>query len=230
MSVAESLARLEQQRDALVRAALDHIAFDGWSMMSLKAAAVDLGLAPEEVDRLLPGGVRQAIEHYVAMTDREMVAHLETLNLPDMKIRERIATAVRERLKLVEGHKDAVRAAVAWLALPQNLALSAKLTARTVDLMWVAAGDTATDYNRYTKRALLAGVYGSTLLYWLDDTSDDHRDTMAFLDRRIANVMKIPKIQAQIGKITERVSRLGGKAASCVPSPLRVFRQFGSPR
>jgi ubiquinone biosynthesis protein COQ9 len=218
MTVSESMSRLQAQREALVEAALEHVPFDGWTKQSLLAGAMDLDLAPGEVDRLLPNGIRQAIVTYVELTDRKMVAALDEKGLENMKIRERIATAVKTRLDLVENQKDAVRAALAFMALPQNAALGLKLTHGTVDAMWVAAGDTSTDHNWYTKRMLLAGVYGSTLAFWLDDTSDGHADSWAFLDRRIGNVLQIPKITAKLGKI--------GK---CAAAPFKLGAKFVEP-
>lgn len=230
MSVTESMTRLQAQREALVEAALEHVPFDGWTKQALKAGAEDLDLAPGEVDRLLPNGIRQAISTYVELTDRKMMTALDEKGLENLKIRDRIATAVKTRLDLVEDQKDTVRAALAFLALPQNAALGLKLTHGTVDKMWIAAGDTSTDHNWYTKRMLLAGVYGSTLAYWLDDTSEGHVDSWAFLDRRIGNVMQIPKITAKIGKagkIAAAPFKMGAKVARCMPTPSRMRRQFG---
>ncbi|MBC06648.1 COQ9 family protein [Thalassospira sp.] len=230
MSVTESMTRLQAQREALVEAALEHVPFDGWTKQALQAGADDLDLAPGEVDRLLPNGIRQAITTYVELTDREMVAALDEMGLENLKIRERIAAAVKTRLDLVEAQKDTVRAALAYMTLPQNAALGLKLTHGTVDKMWVAAGDTSTDHNWYTKRMLLAGVYGSTLAYWLDDTSEGHADSWAFLDRRIGNVLQIPKITAKLGKAGQVAAapfKMGAKIARCMPTPGRMRRQFG---
>lgn len=233
MSVEESFARIAKQRDDLVRAALEHVAFDGWSKTTLRTAADDLGWPEMEVDRLFPGGIGQVIEHYVALTDRDMMDRLAAMDIKSMKIRERIGAAIRVRLDLAEAHKDAVRAAVAHLSLPQNLPKSLRMTAKTVDLMWRAAGDTSTDHNWYTKRGLLAGVYGSTLMYWLDDTSDGHQATWEFMDRRIGNVMMIPKVKSSLGKAGKVAGtgfRVGKKIASCIPTPGRIARQFGGAR
>lgn len=230
MSVTESMRRLQAQREALVEAALEHVPFDGWTKQALLAGAEDLDLAPGEVDRLLPDGIRQAITTYVELIDRKMVEALDAKGLEDMKIRDRIATAVKTRLELVEDQKDTVRAALAFMSLPQNAALGLKLTHGTVDKMWIAAGDTSTDHNWYTKRMLLAGVYGSTLAYWLDDTSDGHAESWAFLHRRIGNVMQIPKITAKLGKagkVATAPFKIGAKIARCVPTPGRMRRQFG---
>jgi ubiquinone biosynthesis protein COQ9 len=64
--------------------------------------------------------------------------------------------------------------------------------------MWYAAGDKSTDFNFYTKRATLAGVYSATLLYWLNDRSAGSEATWAFLDRRIDNVMAFEKLKSQV--------------------------------
>src|SRR5689334_24790982 len=114
-----------------------------------------------------------------------------------MKVRERIAAAVKARIAALRPHKEAARRAVAFLSLPPHAALGAKLVYRTVDAMWRAAGDTATDFNFYTKRGILAGVYGSTAVRWFNDTSEDEKPTEEFLAARIENVMQFEKFKAK---------------------------------
>ncbi len=126
------------------------------------------------------------------------MAALELMQLPAMKMGERIATAVRTRLGILAPHREAVRRSLALLAAPQNLALGARLLYDTVDALWYAAGDTATDFNFYTKRGLLAGVYAATTLYWLDDRSAEQVETAAFLDRRLAEVMAFPRVTQRL--------------------------------
>src|SRR5690348_5137224 len=125
---------------------------------------------------------------------------------------ERIALGVRTRLAVLEPHREAVRRMLAYLTLPANLPLGPRLLYRTVDMLWHAAGDRATDFSFYTKRGLLAGIYATTTLYWLDDKSPNHQATAEFLDRRIAEVMQIPKLR---GRVTAAFGRL--------PNPLRAF-------
>jgi ubiquinone biosynthesis protein COQ9 len=124
-------------------------------------------------------------------------ATLPPEKLATLKIRQRIRTLVATRIQLMEGDREALRRALAILALPQNVALSARLAWRAADLMWRLAGDRAVDFNHYTKRLTLAGVYSSTTLVWLDDESEGHADTLSFLDRRIENVMQFEKLKAQ---------------------------------
>ena len=82
-------------------------------------------------------------------------------------LKDRIAAAVRARIEILNLHKEAARRAASFLALPHNAPLGAKLMMRTVDAMWRAAGDRSSDFSWYTKRAILAGVYGATFAYWL---------------------------------------------------------------
>lgn len=199
-------------------AALAHVPFDGWTQASLEAGARDAGLEPGSALLAFPDGPVEAIAFWVAETDRRMLAALEGAELSRMKVRERVATAVRTRLELVAGHREALRRALGILALPQHAPRAAEMTWRTVDAIWWAAGDSATDFNFYSKRALLAGVYGATLLRFLDDRSEGAGETWAFLDRRIAEVMRIP--QALAG-LRERLGKLPNPFDLLKSSPFR---------
>lgn len=201
-------------RDKIVEAALPHIPFDGWTPRAAHRAAADLGLTQAEAARAFPYGAADMVAHYSDLADRRMLIELDRRDIGTMKIRERIATAVRVRLEQAAPHREAVRRALAVLALPSNAILGGKCLYRTVDAMWVAAGDSSTDWNFYSKRSLLAGVYSSTLLCWLDDSSDGLSDTWAFLDRRIADVMRIPKLT---GRVRSFVDRLPNPARLCRP-------------
>ncbi|GAB6054273.1 COQ9 family protein [Magnetospira thiophila] len=200
-------------RDDIVEAMLPHVLFDGWSSRSMAAAVGDLKLDPSLTLRAFPGGLVEAVEHYCDWLDRRMMLELETRDLVNMRIRDRIATAVRVRLELVAPHRESVRRIVAFLSLPPHAMLAAKCTYRAVDNMWYAAGDTATDWNFYTKRGLLAGIYTSTLLYWLGDSSEGSEDTWGFLARRIDEVLRLPKLQTQAMKSLGRLV-----------NPLKAFR------
>jgi ubiquinone biosynthesis protein COQ9 len=191
---------------AILDAALAHVPFDGWSTAALRRGAADRGLPADAADRAFPRGPAEAIELWNAVCNARMAAALADLDLAALKIRRRIATAVRLRIEAYGaggggggvGGRQTVRRTLSWLAAPGHAALAATLLYRTVDEIWYRCGDTATDFNFYTKRALLAGVYSSTLLCWLDDTSEGHAETWAFLDRRIDNVMQVPKLTARL--------------------------------
>lgn len=185
-------------KNRILDAALPVLAFDGWSMATLEQAALGLGLTAFDAKLAFPDGVTSALALFSARADARM---RETLacdyDLPGMKIRARIATAVMVRLRHQAPHREAVRRALAFYALPWHAASGLRALYATVDAMWRAAGDTNTDYNFYTKRAMLAGVFTSTVRVWLDDHGDDFAETRAFLDRRIENVMQIEKAKAK---------------------------------
>ena len=185
-------------QDTILDALLPAVVFDGWTDSAMEHAALNAGLTPLDVKRAFPDGITQCLDYFAQRTDAAMIEQLATnYTLSSMKIRERIATAVMVRLKLMLPHREAIRRGVAFYLMPLHMAEGLKVLWRTVDAIWFAAGDTATDYNHYTKRALLAGVYQTTLQVWLNDTSDNFADTEDFLHRRIENVMQIEKLKAR---------------------------------
>jgi ubiquinone biosynthesis protein COQ9 len=189
---------LERIRQDLLLATLPHVVFDGWTLTALRAGAADAGLDQGTWMNAFPGGPAELIDGFSAWADRRTLATLETLDLDSMRVRDRIAAGVRTRLEILAPHREAVRRGLAFLALPQNAALGVKCLYRSVDSLWYAAGDRATDYNFYSKRLLLAGVLSSTTVYWLNDRSEGAAQTWAFLDRRIDEVLKVG---GRLGKV-----------------------------
>ena len=175
--------------------------FDGWSDAALLGASQATGVDPAVARLAFPGGAMDMIAAWVASVDAQMDQAFDREVLAQMPIRERIRALVWFRLESVAGLEEALRRAVAIQAMPQNLARTAKLGWSSADKMWRLAGDTATDYNHYTKRAILAGIYAATLAVFLDDESEGKAVTRAFLDRRIDGVMKFEKAKARwLGK------------------------------
>jgi ubiquinone biosynthesis protein COQ9 len=201
-------------QERLLDAAIAHVPFDGWGETALLAGAKDLGIERGLALNAFPGGAIEMIECHSRLADRRMLAAYEAADTAGLKIREKAALAIRLRLAANQPHREAIRRALSVLALPIHAPLAARLIYRTVDAVWQALGDRSTDYNFYTKRGLLAGVYGSTLLYWLNDKSAESAESWAFLDRRIAEVMKIPKAMARLDKLKERL-----------PDPFHLLRR-----
>jgi len=206
----------EDQRAALIEAMLPNVPFDGWSRLALRSAARRAGLSVGEALALFPNGAAELVACFSRWVDLRMLDRLEATNLEPMRISERVALAIATRLEILAPWREAVRRALSVLALPQHAPLGLRLLYQTVDAIWYAAGDRATDFSFYTKRSTLAAIYAATLLYWLGDSSPDFADTRAFLDRRLAGV-------AAIGKARERFET----AIERLPNPLRLLRQFG---
>ena len=185
-------------KEKLLDAALSHVAFDGWSSATLKAAAGDSGVDPGLAQALFPrGGVDLALAWH-RRGDAEMTRRLAAEDLTALRFRDRVARAVMLRLELAD--REAVRRGSTLFALPTYSADGAKALWGTVDAIWTALGDSSDDVNWYTKRATLSAVYASTLLFWLGDDSPDFQATRDFLDRRIEGVMWFEKTKAALAK------------------------------
>jgi ubiquinone biosynthesis protein COQ9 len=198
---------LDEMRETLARELPQHAAFDGWTPAALSLAAEMTGIDPEVAKLAFPGGAIDMIDAWFATIDTDMLANLPQDVLAAMKIRQRITALVEARLDIMLPDKEALRRALAVLSLPQNLPRAARLGWRAADAMWHAAGDTATDFNHYSKRAMLLGVYASTMTVLMDDDSENAVDTRAFLSRRIENVMQIEKFKARFShSAPERLS------------------------
>jgi ubiquinone biosynthesis protein COQ9 len=205
---------LDELREALAPLLGSHAAFDGWSARALEMAANELGVPPERARIAFPGGAMQMIDAWFDHTDRHMLAAFPPERIAAMKVRDRIGALVLHRLETMRPHREALRRAIAVLAMPQKAFAAGRLAWRSADRIWRLAGDTATDYNHYSKRAILIGVYGSTTLVFLDDERDDLATTRAFLDRRIGDVMRFEKAKARFtgrGQHRPSLSRFLGR-------------------
>jgi ubiquinone biosynthesis protein COQ9 len=194
---------LEALKTHLLPALLRHVPFDGWSRAALAHAAKDVGVPENRAALTFPHGAIDMVEAFVAWGDAELKAALPVERLAALKIREKVTLAVRTRLELVEPHREAVRRAINVLANPLYARRVTNQTWHTADIIWRLCGDTATDYNHYTKRMILSGVYAATFLYWLNDESDSREATWEFLDRRISGIMTFEKTKARFIKAGE---------------------------
>ena len=203
----------EAQRATLIEAMLPDVAFDGWSRAAVRAAARRCGIAPGEALALFPGGATELVAAFSYWADARMLDRLEALPVAAGPISKRIAEAVATRLDIVTPWREAVRRALSVLALPLNAPLAGRLVYDTVDAIWYAAGDTATDFSFYSKRLSLAAIYAATVLYWLEDRSLGFADTRAFLDRRLRGAARIGRARRDLDSLAARL-----------PNPFRVLR------
>lgn len=191
-------ATLEALRLRLAPEIAASAAFDGWSEAAVTAAAEATGTDPALARFAFADGAMAMIAAWIARIDADMGAALPATQLSNLSIRERIRRLVQFRLDAVAGHQEALRRALAIMAMPQNLRAATRLGWSSADAMWCLAGDTATDYNHYTKRLTLGSIYAATLTLFANDTSEDHAETRAFLDRRIEGVMRFEKAKARL--------------------------------
>jgi ubiquinone biosynthesis protein COQ9 len=194
------------QKDALLEAMLPNVVFDGWTEKALHQAARETGLGAEDLAALLPGGARELARWLDDWADRRMLLALAEEGTEGLRTRQRIIRAVQVRLELLAPYKEAVRRAITQKLSPFGLGHAAQAVSRTVDAIWYWAGDVSADFNYYTKRGLLAAVYGATVLYWLDDASEGSAATWDFLERRIAEVLKLPAATGQFRQQARRAA------------------------
>ncbi|VXC74521.1 COQ9 family protein [Sphingomonas sp. 8AM] len=205
---------LDEVRARLAPAIAANAAFDGWGDTARDLAAEQQGIDRDVARLAFADGAVAMIDAWFGHVDAGMAAALPPATLAAMKIRERITALVEARLAVLAPEREALRRARAILALPVNVAAAARLGWRSVDAMWRLAGDTATDYNHYTKRAILLAVYAATTTVFLDDDSEEQADTRAFLARRIDGIMRFEKAKAQFTRRTQHrpsLSRFVGR-------------------
>jgi ubiquinone biosynthesis protein COQ9 len=206
------------ERDAAIQAMLPHVPFDGWSRRALARGLADLGAPADEVELLFPGGAVAMVEAFCDLADRQMAEGVAGLDLTGKGLTARVRAVIALRLAQNRPHREAVRRAVSVLAMPMHAREAAGCAARTVDAIWHAAGDRSADFSWYTKRALLAAVYGATMLYWLrngrgdesgevggDGAEGNDAATLAFLDRRLAGIGRIGKLRGRASATLRRL-------------------------
>lgn len=199
---------LDEIRAALAPLIARNAAFDGWSYAAVESAAVELAIEPEVAVLAFNGNAMRMVDAWIDSIDQELAQRLTASRLNALKIRDRITILLATRLEIMNPDREALRRAMAIMAMPQNIVRGTKVGWRSADRMWRMAGDTARDFNHYTKRATLSAVYGSTLSVFVNDESPDFIDTRAFLDRRIENVMQFEKVKAQARARKEYVPSL----------------------
>ena len=193
-------------KDKIIKAIEKNVVFEGWSDKALKAAMSDSGVNADMVKKLFPRGVLDVAIAFHQQSDRKMIEQFKKTGLGDLRLRDKVTFAVKCRLQAIEGQKEIIRRGVSFFSLPPNFLEGSKLIWNTSDSIWNLLGDTSDDYNFYTKRASLSGVYGAVILFWLGDESVNNEETWDFLSRRINNIMQFEKFKASV-----RTDPLGSK-------------------
>jgi ubiquinone biosynthesis protein COQ9 len=191
MTSPENAPERSPERDSAIDALLAQDGAGGWTITALRAALRAQGHDPEDADLLFPGGTPDLLDCFADLTDRRMEEQAAAAGIAELRLSARVRATIALRFAILRPHREAVRRAVALLALPIHAPLAGRCTARTVDAIWHTAGDRAADFSWYTKRGILTGIYVATLLFWLRDHGEDDSATLAFLDRRLAEIGRV---------------------------------------
>lgn len=185
-------------RDAILNQALPNIPFDGWKMDTIIQAAHDLSYDDLALKAAFPDGMIDVLDAFADKADRDMLSALNDLDTAPLRTRDKIRTALITRWECLRPHKEATKTSFKFWLNPLRKPRLAKIIWRTADRIWDWAGDTSTDYNRYSKRTLLSGIIGPGMLIWINDDDDEMQKTISFVDARIENIMQFGKI---VGKL-----------------------------
>lgn len=180
-------------RDTILVQALPNIAFDGWTWDVAVHAAQSAGYDKAMASAIFPGGLPDLVGHFSDWIDRQMLDGLKGTDPESLRIRDRVKTGVMGRMEAMMPWREAARRAMTYWAVPTRHFQAGRVLWRSADRIWLWAGDTAQDYNHYTKRVLLSGVISATTLAWLNDETGYLAATEPFLDRRIENVLQLGK-------------------------------------
>ncbi|MBK67388.1 MAG: COQ9 family protein [Rickettsiales bacterium] len=202
------------QKDKILEAVLRNIPFDGWTQDAVNQAIEADEFTAKDWQTEFSGSLDKLVAYFGDYTDQKMLEQIDHEAFKDMRVRDKIAYLVRLRLEICEPHKEAIKTGVKFFMRPDRAIKVPQYFWRTADLMWYEAGDTATDYNHYSKRFLLSGVLKSTLLYWLNDKSENHEKTWVFLDNRINDVLKIGGTIGKFINFAEKFNPFVKKEAS----------------
>lgn len=196
-----------EEQEAILLAALTHVPFDGWSMKAIRQGCTDTGFDADLANWIFGGTPLGAIDAFFLLTDQRMLEAVKQIDLESLPVRARVSMCVKKRLEFLAPHKETVRETMSFLAHPTHARDGLSFFSRSMSEIWYAAGDTSTDFNYYTKRMLLGGVYAATMRYWLSDTSLHYEKTLEFLDARLADVSQIPKLKNQVKDFFSKIAK-----------------------
>ncbi len=181
----------ETLKDTWLEAVLSLVPDHGWTRDTLNRAAEAAELDEGEQALAAPDGVNDLIDHFFNRAGDQMLEELATQDLEKLRVHERVAVGLRTYLDQLEPHREAVRRAATRGIMPWGAKAAASRVWSIADAVWEAAGDTATDYNRQTKRALLSAVIPSVVTFWL--ANEDRKAVDAHIRKRLQMAMFIGK-------------------------------------
>ena len=218
-------------RSDLVRAMLTHVPFDGWTWEAMEQGAIDIGFENKKNSScrvkifkdLFKNGSIDFIDIFSEIVDLEVKENYNLIEFKPERVPEKIKKIIMIRLKLCQKYKEAVRSSISLTAIPANAKISFNMLYRTCNSMWKIAGDKSTDFSFYTRRISLAAIYTSTLLFWLNDNSNQNVETEFFLDRRLEGISKISRLKKPFSDVKKFTNNLDGLKNTIKIKPIFSF-------
>ncbi|RXM95569.1 DNA-directed RNA polymerase II subunit RPB3 [Acipenser ruthenus] len=220
---AEDYETEEQLQIRILTAALEFVPKHGWSVEAIAEGAQTLGLSPAAAG-IFSNGTGDLILHFIAQCNSNLSEKLaEQHKLVQLgqtepkKTDEFLRDAVEARLRMLIPYIEIWPQAMSILLLPHNIPESLKHLSILVDDIWYYAGDRSSDLNWYTRRAALTGIYNTTELVMLQDSSPDFEETWKFLENRVKDVMNMANTAKQVQSTGEAVAQgiMGAAVTDC---------------
>ena len=207
-----------QIRFDLIRAMLIHVPFDGWTWEAMEQGAIDIGYEKKKTSSerikifkgLFKNGSIDFIDIFSQIIDLEVKENYNSIESKPERVPEKIKKIIMIRLHLCQKYKEAVRSSISLSAIPVNTKISLNILYRTCNSIWRIVGDKSTDFSFYTRRISLAAVYTSTLLFWLNDKSNNNIETECFLDRRLKDIGKISILKRPLSNLRKLSNNFNG--------------------
>lgn len=218
-AAADPMLRRIAEKDAVLEAAFINAAFDGWSLKTLERSTEEAGLDKMHATRLFPRGTRDLLTWIDDWADRRMLEAVPETTLMRVGVRRRVELLIEARLDALGPHQEGLRRALLTRGLPHNALGSLRSLWRTADRIWDAAGfddEGRRSLSRYSRRATLAALLVSIMLYWFEDRSPQHVETRAFVRRRLDDVLRLGKGAGSARQVLDRLPRLRPRLTTLV--------------
>tara|TARA_Y100000994_G_scaffold207401_1_gene179915 strand:- start:411 stop:1040 length:630 start_codon:yes stop_codon:yes gene_type:complete len=188
---------IKKNRNDILNLAKKNLIPNGWNKNLVNLIAKEKKFSKSQIISLFPEGYKSILEFYISSTDEDMINQCKKLDLIRMKTSDRVCQIIKKRFEINQKEKKIIKKTLLYLTLPQNSKLAANSLYKTVDNIWYIAGDNSTDFNFYTKRAILSVIYTSTIFYWIFRDKDLDQ-TEKFLKNQLSKLSKVPKIKEKI--------------------------------
>ena len=203
---------LNKLRYQILLKAKEHVSKCGWNDKLFYNIASKSKFKFSEIAVLFPEGYITLLEMYLDTVNNQMTEDSKKINLIRLRVHERVKELVILRLKIMSREKELISKTYFHLLLPQNFKIASRCLYKAVDQIWFVAGDNSTDFNFYSKRAILASIYTLTMIHFINNDNMD--ETLSVLNKLLKRVSKIPKIKSNISdytKILPQLFKLGKK-------------------
>lgn len=178
----------------------------GWNDNLLINISKNSKFNHSEIQVLFPRGYKSLLQLYLHEINEKMILKSRNIDLIRLKLHERIRELIILRLKIMLIEKKLISKTFLFLLLPQNYKFSIINLYKTVDEIWYLAGDNSTNFNFYSKRAILGSIYTSVMIHFINNNNID--DTIEILNKQLKKVSKIPKIKNRVNDIIKLLPRM----------------------